>query len=121
MVTVEFKTEAGKDKMIVYQENQPDFIAEAYEYVDPSTMDLEQYQGSFYSEELDTRNVFIVINKTLVAKHHRNSDIPNQIIKADYFNNPARVQLQFIRDNTNKIIGINATTGRVRNLWFQKE
>ncbi|MCP4975865.1 MAG: beta-lactamase family protein [Maribacter sp.] len=121
LVTVEFKTESGKDKMIVYQENQPDFIAEAYEYVDPSTVDLEQYQGSFYSEELDTRYVFEVVNGTLIAKHRRNSDIPNRMIKADFFNNPARVQLQFVRDNTNEITGMNATTGRVRNLWFQKE
>jgi CubicO group peptidase (beta-lactamase class C family) len=120
-VKVEFKTVAGKDKMIVYQENQPDFIALAYDYVDPKTVDLKQYQGSFYSEELDTRYVFTVKNGTLVAKHRRNSDIPNRMIKADYFTNPARVQLHYVRDNANKIKGINVTTGRVRNLWFQKE
>ncbi len=121
LVTVEFKTEAGKDKMIVYQENQPNFIAVAYKHVDSSTVDLKQYEGSFYSEELDTRYVFAVVNGTLVAKHHRNSDIPNRMIKADYFNNPARVQLQFVRDANKVITGLNATTGRVRNLWFQKE
>lgn len=121
MVTVEFKTEAGKDKMIVYQENQPDFIAEAYEYVDPSTVDLKQYQGSFYSEELDTRYVFTVTDGKLVAKHRRNSDIPNRMTKTDYFNNPAGVQLRFVRDNSNEIIGIKASTGRVRNLWLKKE
>lgn len=121
LVTVDFMTVAGKDKMIVHQENQPDFIAEAYDYAGPSTVDLKQYQGSFYSEELDTRYVFTVVNGTLVAKHRRNSDIPNRMIKADYFNNPARVQLRFVRDATNEITGFNATTGRVRNLWFQKE
>ncbi|NND79828.1 MAG: beta-lactamase family protein [Maribacter sp.] len=121
LVTVEFKTEEGKDRMIVVQENQPDFIAEAYEYVEPSKVDLKQYEGSFFSEELDTRYLFTVFNGVLMAKHRRNSDIPNKMIKADYFNNPAGVQLQFVRDNTNGIIGINVTTGRVRDLWFQKE
>jgi CubicO group peptidase (beta-lactamase class C family) len=121
LVTVEFKTEAGKDKMIVRQENQPDFIAEAYDYADPSTVDLKQYQGSFYSEELDTRYVFTVTDNILVAKHRRKSDISNQMIKADYFNNPAGIQLRFVRDNSNEITGIYATTGRMRNLWFQKE
>jgi hypothetical protein len=43
------------------------------------------------------------------------------MIKADYFSNPARVQLRYVRDDANAIKGINVTTGRVRNLWFQKE
>ncbi len=49
LVTVEFSAEAGKDRMIVYQQNQPDFICEAYDYTDPVSIDLKQYQGSFYS------------------------------------------------------------------------
>ena len=121
LITVDFRTVAGKDKIIVHQENQSDFIAEAYDYVDPSTVDLKQYQGSFYSEELDTRYVFTVVNGELVAKHRRNSDISYQMIKADYFNNQAGIHLHFVRDDTDKISGINASTGRIRNLWFKKE
>ncbi|MBT8308206.1 MAG: beta-lactamase family protein [Maribacter sp.] len=121
LITVEFKTEAGKDKMVVYQENQPDFIAMAYDYIDPSTIDLKQYQGSFYSEELDTRYEFTPVKGKLVAKHRRNSDIVYQMIKADHFNNRAGIHLHFVRDDTNKISGINVTTGRIRNLWFKKE
>jgi hypothetical protein len=89
---------------------------------DPDDVDLSEYTGEFYSDELSTFYRFIVENERLVARHQRNSDITLGPVKKDVFSGDAWYfgQAEFVRDGAGAIAGCKVSSGRVRNVWFQK-
>ncbi len=98
----------------IYAMRMPDF--------DPSKVDLTDYTGDFYSPELSTTYSFIAESGKLIARNFRTGNIHLVPVKADdfsgdqwYFGNIA-----FLRDNNKTITGCLVTTGRVRNLKFEK-
>ncbi len=119
-VYVEFLNDENEQRMRVYQENSPTITLSPYEAVDPEKVDLTTYTGTFYSPELDTAYHYKVIEGKLTATHRRNSDLSMEIIKQDLFRH-GNIATEFIRDATNTIIGIKVSTGRVRNLRFEKK
>ncbi|NHF60481.1 beta-lactamase family protein [Flavobacteriaceae bacterium TP-CH-4] len=118
-VYVEFLKEAGEQRMNVYQENTPTITLSPYEPVDPKKVDLTPYIGTFYSPELDTSYRYTIVDGKLTATHRRNSNLDMEIIKQDLFRHD-NIVTEFVRDNSNAISGIKVSTGRVRNLWFEK-
>jgi hypothetical protein len=89
---------------------------------DPDSVDLSEFTGLFYSDELSTSYEFILENGTLVARHQRHIDIKLSPVKRDGFSGDAWFfgQADFVRDGTNTISGCKVSSGRVRNLHFQK-
>lgn len=90
---------------------------------DESAVDLSEFTGSFYSEELSTEYKFITEGDKLIARHSRHSDITLDPIKKDMFsgNKWFFSRIEFIRDTDNKISGCKVSSGRVRNLLFVKK
>jgi hypothetical protein len=89
---------------------------------DPSKVDLNQYTGDYYSPELCTTYTIVVKSDKLVARHFRTGDVHLSPIKPDiytgdqwYFGN-----VEFVRDNNNLVTGCKATSGRVRNVKFNR-
>ena len=89
---------------------------------DEGSVNLLDFTGHFYSEELSTAYEFMVESEKLIARHSRLSDIELNPIKKDMFsgNRGFFSQIEFIRDTNNTIIGCKVSAGRVRNLYFQK-
>lgn len=89
---------------------------------DKSSIDLSDFSGEFYSEELSTTYNFIVVDDNLVAKHSRLSDFNLMPIKKNLFNGQVWFfgQIEFIRDENNSVSGFKVSNGRVRNLHFEK-
>ncbi len=90
---------------------------------DKSSVNLTDFTGHFYSEELSTAYEFMVQGEKLIAKHSRLSDIELNPMKKDVFSGDAWFfsQIEFIRDtDSNNITGCKVSAGRVRNLYFQK-
>jgi hypothetical protein len=89
---------------------------------DPEGLDLSEFTGAYYSDELSTRYEFIIEDGNLVARHQRNSDIKLTPVKEDVFSGDAWFfgQTEFVRDGTRAITGCNVSSGRVRNLYFRK-
>lgn len=89
---------------------------------DKNAVNLAEFSGSFYSEELSTTYDFVVVGDKLMAKHSRHSDFEMQVVKKDMF--AGRVwffgQVEFVRDANGSINGCKVTNGRVRNLYFKK-
>ena len=79
---------------------------------------LQEYTGEFYSQELDTKYKISVKENGLVIKIPRNDDIKLSPFTKDIFTGD--FSLQFSRDKKNKVSGFLLTTGRVRNLSFEK-
>ena len=89
---------------------------------DKTSINLSDFTGHFYSEELSTAYEFMVEDEKLIARHSRLSDIELSLIKKDVFsgNRGFFNQIEFIRDANNAINGCKVSAGRVRNLYFQK-
>jgi CubicO group peptidase (beta-lactamase class C family) len=85
-------------------------------------VNLEEYTGKFYSEELSTTYTFTIKRNQLVAEHSRRNDITLNHLNKDTFDGDAWYfsDIDFTRDANNIITGCKVSSGRVRNLRFIK-
>jgi hypothetical protein len=89
------------------------------EPIDPKTK-LSDFEGSFYSDELETTYTFKVENDTLRSHHQRHDDQKLKPESKDAFSMNYLGTVAFERDKTGKVTGFRASNGRVRNLAFTK-
>ena len=84
---------------------------------------LSNFEGKYYSPELDTYYSFSVRNDTLIGYHPRHGSFKTEAqVKKDFFKSRGPFQkINFIRDEKSSIIGMRVSFDRVRNLWFEKE
>ena len=83
---------------------------------------LWEFSGRFYSEELKTTYRIIVRDGQLVATHIRNEDVILTPVEKDKFSGDQWWfrNVSYLRDKKGKIIGFRLTAGRVRNLVFNR-
>jgi CubicO group peptidase (beta-lactamase class C family) len=89
---------------------------------EPSRTQLQQFAGTYYSDELDTRWEIVARDGRLVAQHRRYDDVPLDPGEVDDFTSGTWFMrdLKFTRDDRGRVDGFLVTTGRVRNLRFDK-
>ena len=82
---------------------------------------LAEFEGDYYTEELDTTYTIVVSENRLVAKHRRHDDI-SLTYTGDHFTGNVWFfpEIRFTRDDTRRITGFRLTGGRVRNLHLKK-
>ncbi|MCB0855588.1 MAG: beta-lactamase family protein, partial [Bacteroidetes bacterium] len=120
---VEFgKNAEGKNNMLVYVPGEEPNESVAYEPAAYSTEELQAFSGRYYSAELETFYQLIVENDQLIARHIRHGNIAFEAIKEDYFSTTAWFmgQATFQRNRVGEIKGMKVSSGRVRNIWFEK-
>lgn len=83
-----------------------------------SISELKEYQGDFYSNELDSKYVLSIKDSSLHIKIPRNDEIKISPFIKDIFSGDLIVR--FTRNKKNIINGFFLSTGRVRNLYFEK-
>lgn len=90
--------------------------------LDMTSIDLSDYTGDFYSEELSTTYSFTLVDNNLIAKHSRLSDFKLNLVKKDLLAGNVWFfgQVEFVKDSNNTITGCKVSNGRVRNLYFKK-
>ena len=83
---------------------------------------LTEFEGDYYTEELDTTYTIVVSENRLVAKHRRHDDI-SLTDAGDHFTGNVWFfpEIRFTRDDTERVTGFRLTGGRVRNLHFEKK
>ncbi len=89
---------------------------------DAKSVDLTEFVGNYYSEELSTAYQFQIIDSNLVASHSRHHEIYFTPIKKDRFSGDTWFfgKAEFFRDSTGEVEGVVASSGRIRNLKFRK-
>ncbi len=92
----------------------------AKEPFDPNTK-LADFAGKYYSDELETRYTFDVVNDTLTSHHQRHPDQKLKPETKDAFAMNYLGTVVFERNKAGKVIGFKASNGRVRNLVFVRE
>lgn len=89
---------------------------------DKGAVNLSEFEGTYFSEELSTSYEFVVEEGELKVRHSRLSDFTLTPTKQDFFSADAWFfgLVEFVRDADLQITGCKVTNGRVRNLKFQK-
>ena len=97
-------------------------IAPRVKEVDLKTVDLNQFAGVYYSPELETSYTFTVIDNKLIGKHIRHEPMDLTPSGPDKFGSSAWYfgQVEFVRDEKGRINALKASSGRVKNVRFDK-
>jgi CubicO group peptidase (beta-lactamase class C family) len=93
--------------------------------IEPFSLDedgLAEYSGRYYSAELETAYTLVVRNGTLVATHVRHDPIELEPEQLDTFGSETWFfgQVRFERNDSGDISGMRVSSGRVRNLLFER-
>ena len=105
--------------------SEPEKTVESAEDTKPEPLAPEQlteFEGDYYTEELDTTYTIRVREDGLVAQHIRHDDIlltyTNSHFHGDSWFFP---EIHFTRDDAGQVTGFRLTGDRVRNLYFEKK
>ncbi len=123
----EFKIEFipnGKNKVTVLKLHQGGSASEAIRTTpfNKSDVDINRYTGNFYSEELTTYYTMKNIDGKLTALHSRMNNTMLEPTQRNIFSGSTWYmgKVEFIMNNNNQVTGFKVSSGRVRNLLFQK-
>ena len=109
----------------IEEASEPEKAAEPTEDTKSETLtpaQLAEFEGDYYTEELDTTYRIRVQGNQLVAQHIRHDDILLTYTDGHFRGNTWFFpQIHFTRDNTGRVTGFRLTGGRVKNLHFQKK
>ena len=113
------------DVLAPVEASEPDKAAGPTEETKPESLTSEQlaeFEGDYYTEELDTTYTIRARGDGLVAQHRRHDDI-SLTYADDYFVGDVWFfpEVRFTQDETGPIIGFRLTGNRVRNLYFEKK
>lgn len=88
----------------------------------PAPEVLRSYAGRYYSPELETFYEIVIQDGTLVARHRRHGDVPLRPQAPDAFVGAPWwfTDVAFDRGPEGSVTGMRVSSGRVRNLRFQK-
>lgn len=89
----------------------------------PAAEDLTEYEGRYYSPELETFYAFEVTEGQLVAQHLRHGSIELTPKERDAFSSSTWffANLVFERNDQGEVSSLRVSSGRVQNLYFEKQ
>jgi hypothetical protein len=91
-------------------------------FVKPETVNIEEFVGDFYSEELDVTYHFSKNGDQLFLTYKNNEDQPLTPVQKDEFGNNQRTLYHFVRDENQNINSLLLSSeGTVQNIRFLKK
>ncbi|MDE0689023.1 MAG: serine hydrolase [Candidatus Poribacteria bacterium] len=113
------------DVLASVEASESEKVAEPDESIKSEPLSPEQlteFEGDYYTEELDTTYTIVRHEGGLVAQHRRHDDIvltyTDGHFRGDAWFFP---EIHFLRDDTGRVTGFRLTGNRVRNLHFEKK
>jgi hypothetical protein len=84
---------------------------------------LKEYEGRYFSPELDMIYTLAVSDSTLMIKLRNTEDIELTVVEKDKFKGEVFFisQVDFLRDNTGKVISFTVSNGRTRGILFERD
>ncbi len=116
----EFKISGGKAQLILSRDKRKPDTFERVEAFEPNAGQLNEFAGSYYSEELDTTYRMIVEQGRLFAIDRNGVKRPLTPAIRDFFAATSGLQFEFSRDASGKVSGFAVHAGRIRNVRFSK-
>lgn len=108
--------------MSVEVENQQPITLEGIEIVSPTSSQLAEYIGDYYSDELQVTYKLTVEEGKLLIKNMSMPMLSLAPLDKDKFDvGIGGASLSFIRDSQNRVAGFHLDAGRVTNIHFVKK
>jgi len=82
---------------------------------------LKEFEGDYWSEELETRYHVLVEDGELIIQHRWLGTVELEPVAKDYFQTNQGWYVQVMRSAKNEIVGFNIHGGRTLNVFFGKE
>nr|WP_319512665.1 serine hydrolase domain-containing protein [uncultured Draconibacterium sp.] len=110
------------NQMIMTLDDGYQIVSDKYIPANYNSKTLEEFNGKYYSPELNAYYTFRTEENTLVANHTRLGDFKLNAIKNDYFlgNKGSFLKVVFLRNNSKKVIGFEVSSSRAKNVQFNK-
>jgi hypothetical protein len=115
------KLDSGKAAQYTLQMDGERRVYQRLDPADELPPTLPDYTGHYHSDELEMSCAVQVKEERLVVQHRRHGEIPLRPVGRDRFSASNLGSLQFERDSDGKVTGFKVTTGRVRNLRFDRQ
>jgi len=123
VVTAEFIIdEKGKAQAFIF-DNGTDTVTAPIIPFDKNNVNLSEFTGRFYNEELATTYDFKLVNGKLLAVHQR-IDIKFDAFRKDGFvglDDYKWLKIKFVRNENNEITGCSFSGDRAKNVYFEKK
>jgi len=116
--TFTFNGDSMKASFLLSSKGMKNRTFEKVKKIQPTAAALKEFEGVFYSAELDTKYKITTNDSVLLLKIPRNENMIFSPYIKDMFT--GNFMIAFSRDKTSTINGFFITTGRVRNLYFEK-
>lgn len=114
-------TASTKHDMIISFGGTPFYFKHA-KFIDASSVDVKDFTGYFYSEELDVNYHFYIENKELKLNYKGNEEVVVKPIQLNQFGNGDRTLYHFVKDKNNKVTGmLLSCDGTVKEIIFKKK
>ena len=119
-VKYDFTPSANYDMIISF--GGTPFYFERAKFIDAASVDVNEFEGYFYSEELDVRYHIYVEENTLNLTYKGKDVIKLNPVQLNQFGNNDRTLYHFIKDENNLVIGmLLSCDGTVKEIIFKKE
>lgn len=114
-------TKSENHDLIISFGGTPFYFKKA-QFVKPETVKINEFVGTYYSEELNTTYTFFEKDNKLFLAYKNNENIALSTIEIDEFGNNARTSYQFKRNLNNQIVSMELSSeGTVKNINFIKQ
>jgi CubicO group peptidase (beta-lactamase class C family) len=117
---IEFKSPSGKTQLHLSRNNRKPDTFEKVEAFEPSAERLNEFVGSYYSEELNTTYKISVEQGRLFVIDRNGVKRPLAPTIRDSFAVISGPQFEFSRDGAGKVSGFAVHAGRIRNVRFSR-
>jgi hypothetical protein len=110
------------DQMIMTLDDGYQIVSDKYIPANYNSKTLKEFNGKYYSPELNAYYAFRTEENTLVANHTRLGDFKLEAIKNDYFlgNKGSFLKVVFLRNKSKDVIGFEVSSSRAKNVQFNK-
>jgi hypothetical protein len=117
-ITFHMNEDMTADSLTLHQNGN--HIARKIEW-NPSAEELEQYTGTYYSEEISTVYTLIVDDESLSLEHYQMDPIQLSPGTEDEFSGGFPVgNISFIKNDSGDITGFTISNGRTRGVLFNR-
>jgi len=117
-ITFHMNEDMTADSLTLHQNGN--HIAKRIEW-NPSADELEQYTGTFYSDEIRTVYTLVTEDESLMLKHYQMDPVQLNPAQEDEFAGGFPIgNISFIENNEGDIAGFTVSNGRTRGVLFKK-
>lgn len=114
-------TESPNHDMVISFGGTPFYFKHA-KFIDATLVNIKDFIGDFYSEELDVNYHFYIEDNTLKLTYKESDTVTLKPIQLNQFGNGDRTLYHFAKDKNNKVTGmLLSCDGTVKDIIFKKK